>query len=253
MNIYQKLIEVRKAVPYLQKAAEGQQYKYVSSSQVLSAIRAKMDELELLLIPRVTSKEVSSQTIEYKDKEGNVTKKTTTYFTELCMEFKWVNAENPEETITCGWYGQGVDVAGEKGVGKAMTYAEKYFLLKSFNIATDKDDPDAFQGKLEGGGRPKKYTPKQTPPPTANKPASPDPMQGVVTPKPATEPQRKRLFAMSKKAELTQADLKLLVEQLTGKTSTADLTSEDIQKCFNDLEVIIQAKESREGEEMPNE
>jgi hypothetical protein len=252
VNIYQKLIEVRKAVPYLQKSAEGKQYKYVSSSQALGAIRSKMDEAGLLLIPKVTGKEVSSHIIEYKEKDGNVTKITPTYFTELSMEFTWVNAEKPDEQIVCPWYGQGVDIAGEKGVGKAMTYAEKYFILKQFNVPTDKDDPDAFQGKLEGGGGTKKYTPKQTPPPTANKPASPDPMQGVVTPKPATEPQRKRLFAMSKKAGLEQADLKLLVEQLTGKTSTADLTSEDIQKCFADLEVIIRAKDSKQ-EEIPNE
>jgi hypothetical protein len=244
LNIYQKLIEVRKAVPYLQKAAEGQQYKYVSSSQVLSSIRAKMDELELLLIPRVVSKEVSSHTIDYKDKEGNVTKKTTTYFTELCMEFKWVNAENPEETIACGWYGQGVDIAGEKGVGKAMTYAEKYFMLKSFNIATDKDDPDAFQEKADGGKKdqPKKDAPKQPAPPQTGINSRPYPSEE----KPATEPQRKRLFALGKKAGLAQEDLKLLVEQVTGKTSTADLSNEDIQKCFNDLEVIIQAKEIKE-------
>jgi hypothetical protein len=30
-----------------------------------------------------------------------------------------------------------------------MTYAEKYFLLKFFNIATDKDDTDSFQKKNE--------------------------------------------------------------------------------------------------------
>jgi hypothetical protein len=66
----------------------------------------------------------------------------------------WVNAENPEETIECPWYGQGVDIAGEKGVGKALTYAEKYFILKQFNIATDKDDPDAFQGKAESYRKP---------------------------------------------------------------------------------------------------
>ena len=40
------------------------------------------------------------------------------------------------------FYGQGVDISGEKGVGKALTYAEKYFLLKFFNIPTDEADPD---------------------------------------------------------------------------------------------------------------
>lgn len=149
MNIYQKLIEVRKAVPYLKKGNKGEQYSYTSSSQVVAAIREKMDELGLLLIPRIIDKNVRTETVEFKDKNGNVNKKTTTYFTELTMEFKWINAENPEETMIVPFYAQGVDRAGEKGVGKALTYAEKYFFLKQFNIATDNDDPDAFQQKVE--------------------------------------------------------------------------------------------------------
>jgi hypothetical protein len=150
MNIYQKLIEVRKTVPYLQKENSGAQYKYVSSSQVLANIREKMDELGLVLVPAVTGHNVRESVFEGRDKEGNVIKRTTTYFTELDMTMTWVNAENPEEKVSCPWYGQGVDIAGEKGVGKALTYAEKYFMLKSFNIATDKDDPDAFQRKHDG-------------------------------------------------------------------------------------------------------
>ena len=39
MNIYQKLVEVRKAVPYLKKEARGNQYNYTASSQVLASVR----------------------------------------------------------------------------------------------------------------------------------------------------------------------------------------------------------------------
>lgn len=146
MNIYQKLIEVRKCVPYLQKEAKGHQYNYVSSSQVLAAVRQKLDEVGLILMPEVIGHNVIGDMVESTDKYNNI-KHTTTYFTELDIKFMWVNADNPDETIALTWYGQGVDIAGEKGVGKALTYAEKYFLLKQFNIATDKDDPDSFQGK----------------------------------------------------------------------------------------------------------
>lgn len=131
-------------VPYLQKESTGAQYKYVGSSQVLAAVRDKLDELGLLLIPSVTDTNVIPETVEYLDKDGKP-KKTTTYFTELTMNMTWVNAESPEETISAPWYAQGVDIAGEKGVGKALTYAEKYFMMRQFNIPSDKDDPDAFQ------------------------------------------------------------------------------------------------------------
>lgn len=150
MNIFQKLVEVRKAVPYLQKSQQGQQYQYVGSSQVLAAVREKMDELQLLLIPSITDKTLHLSAIEQFNKDSDKPfKRTTTYFTELEMKMTWVNAEKPEEKIEIPWYAQGVDIAGEKGVGKALTYGEKYFLLKQFNISTDKDDPDAFQEKQE--------------------------------------------------------------------------------------------------------
>lgn len=147
MNIYEKLLEVRKAVPYLQKESQGQQYKYTGSSQVLASVRKKLDDLGLLLITRVVGHQLHTETVEYMDRDKP--KKTTTYFTELELEMEWVNVENPAETIKIPFYAQGVDIAGEKGVGKALTYGEKYFILKEFNIATDKDDPDSFQRKYE--------------------------------------------------------------------------------------------------------
>ena len=64
------------------------------------------------------------------------------------VAFTWVNAEKPSETIVSAWVGQGLD-SGEMGVGKALTYAEKFYLLKFFQIPTDKFDPDAFQGRQE--------------------------------------------------------------------------------------------------------
>lgn len=157
MNIYEKLIEVRKAVPYLQKEAKGHQYNYVSSSQVLSAVRRRMDEVGLMLIPTITNTKVTAEN------DG----KRTTYFTELWIDFTWVNAEKPDETVKSSWYGQGIDIAGERGVGKALTYAEKYYLLKTFNIATEKDDPDSFQDKQEstnGRRESRKPAPAEKPP-----------------------------------------------------------------------------------------
>jgi hypothetical protein len=150
MNIYQKLIEVRKAVKYLEKKNEGYEYKYVSSSQTLASVKSKMDELGLLLIPSVTDKNLTQDIYEKKYKDE--IKRKVDYFTELEIDFTWVNAEKPEEQIVSHWYGQGLDT-GEKGVGKALTYAEKYYLLKFFNIPTDKDDPDSFQEKIDGNNK----------------------------------------------------------------------------------------------------
>lgn len=139
LNIFQKLLEVRKSVIYLQKESQGHQYQYTGSSQVLAAVRTKLDELGLYL---------TCEVIGHNIIDGKTAKGGREVTTELDLEFTWINVENPEEKVKIKWYGQGVDNA-EKGVGKALTYAEKYFMLKQFNIATDKDDPDSFQEKAE--------------------------------------------------------------------------------------------------------
>lgn len=144
-TLLRKLVEVRKAVPYLKKSSTGHQYNFVGSSNVLAAVREKLDEMGLVLFPKVVSREVTQTIVENKDKYGNV-KNSITYFTELFLEYTWFDSESGESYVV-PFYAQGIDTNNEKGVGKCLTYAEKYFLLKSFNIPTDQDDPDAFQQK----------------------------------------------------------------------------------------------------------
>jgi len=213
MNIYQKLIEVRKAVPYLEKVNEGYQFKFVSSSQTLASLKAKMDELQLLLIPSVTSKNLIEKTsISAKE-----------HLTEIEIDFTWVNAEKPDETIKCHWYGQGLDT-GEKGVGKALTYAEKYFMLKFFNIPTDKDDPDSFQEKLDNKNGDSKTT-------AARSNAKGKDISGNVT-----GDQLKRMYTMITNAEIDEEKFK---EWLYGQykiKSSKELTKVQMNEVFEILE-----------------
>lgn len=139
MNIYQKMVAIRQAVPYLQKAENGPQYQYVSSSQTVSAVRDLLNKHGIFLKTEMLGQEL---------KEFHTAKGALQFMTTVHMRFTWINAENQEEQIVSLWEGQGVD-NGEKGIGKAATYAEKYFILKTFNIPTDKDDPDAYQAKVE--------------------------------------------------------------------------------------------------------
>jgi len=139
LNIYQRLSNVRKTCGYIKKENEGYQFKYVSSSQTLGHLHNAINENGLILIPEIVSQDLQETTNQKGNKE---------VFTKLSMVFTWVNIDNPDEKIICQWTAQGLDNA-EKGIGKALTYAEKYFLLKFFNIATDKDDPDKFQEKMD--------------------------------------------------------------------------------------------------------
>jgi hypothetical protein len=135
MSVHQKLIAVRKAIPAVQKDGRNAYhgFNYASSSAVLYSVRSLLDEHGLLLVPEM----LNGKSTPHETSGGK-----RHLLTEVNMRYTWVDVDNPSDKVECLWYGQGVDDA-EKGVGKAATYAEKYFLLKFFNIPTDADDPDS--------------------------------------------------------------------------------------------------------------
>lgn len=61
------------------------------------------------------------------------------------MRFTWIDTESGEQDVNL--FGANGQNDWEKGLGSALTYAERYFLLKFFHIATDKDDVDNEQRK----------------------------------------------------------------------------------------------------------
>lgn len=145
MSLYDKLLAMQIAVDAVIKDGKNQsdKYDFASDENVLDRFRPLMDENKLLLIPSITGFNVS---------EGTTRSGTSRYFTELTLSMVWRDVESGEE-LSIPWYAQGVDLAGEKGVGKALTYAEKYFLLKFFHVPTKKDDPDGEERTRTGEKR----------------------------------------------------------------------------------------------------
>ena len=85
-----------------------------------------MNELKLLLVPATKNGRVH---------EGVTKSGTTRFLTEIDKEFIWIDCETGEN-YAVPFYAQGVELAGEKGVGNAETYAEKNFLLSSIHPNT---------------------------------------------------------------------------------------------------------------------
>lgn len=150
MNLYQKLVEIRKEVINFSKDTESFGYKYVSGSQAIAKIREKMDSLEVLLVPEVKS--TISSTYDYVNAKG---KECTDHIVSGEMSYKWINAENPDETLTVPWqlYGAQDDIS--KAFGSGLTYSERYFILKFFQAPTDADDPDSRNTSDRGKGNKK--------------------------------------------------------------------------------------------------
>ncbi|KRE33264.1 ERF family protein [Paenibacillus sp. Soil724D2] len=138
MNLYQKIVEVRKVAEGFSKDGASYGYKYVTGNQVLGKIKNKMNELNLLLFPSTTVGEHSLHA--YKTAKG---KDALDFVVKGEMSYTWINGDEPAERETISWayYGQQDDIS--KAYGSALTYSERYFILKCLGLPTDEDDPDA--------------------------------------------------------------------------------------------------------------
>jgi hypothetical protein len=143
MNLHEKLVEVRKSIDSFIKDTDGYGYKYVSGSQILEKIKKKMDELGILL----------EQHLLYPA----INQSAKGYLITSQMKMTWVNAEKPDDKIDVNWFCTGEQKDPSQAFGSALTYSERYFLLKFFGAPTDEDDPDKLlKDKIKDEVKPKK-------------------------------------------------------------------------------------------------
>lgn len=124
LNIHQRILGIMGELHYIAKGDQrvNGQYKFVSHDQVSAKVHPLLVKYGVTVAPSVAS----------FTQDGN---RSTV---KLVVPF--VNADNPSDFICSEWYGQGID-PGDKGIGKAVSYAYKYALLKTFCLETG-DDPD---------------------------------------------------------------------------------------------------------------
>lgn len=135
MNIYQKINEVMKNIEYLTKddqvAFGTTKYKAISEEKVTTAVREQLVKQGIVIVT------VEQQS---ENKELIRTDKTVNMLTSVHVKYRIQNIDDVKDYIEVESNGTGVDTQ-DKGVGKAMTYAYKYMLLRTFAIPTG-EDPD---------------------------------------------------------------------------------------------------------------
>ncbi len=143
LNLFQKIADVKANIDGFTKDAKSYNYSYVSGSQVLHRIRNKMIENNLLLIPKTTEENYKQIQVTRFNQKAKREITVTEFVVEMKLTYIWINADKPEEQLEIPFYtvGQQDDVSKAHGTG--LTYAERYFLMKFFNIPTDEDDADA--------------------------------------------------------------------------------------------------------------
>ena len=140
MNIYEKLSNITtdlKAVAKNLQVGEGKyQYKAVSEIDVLNAVKPLEAKYKVYSYP-CKREVIESGIIESVNYKGELKKNQ---FLRIETTYRFVNIEEPTEFIETTTYGDGID-SQDKAPGKAMTYGDKYALLKAYKIMTG-DDPD---------------------------------------------------------------------------------------------------------------
>ena len=139
LNLYQKLLVIQKKINGLGKDKKSNTYSYVTGDKVLGEIKPLMNELGLILKQEVIS--IHNERMDYKTGIGTAYEKPKSeILSKVMMQFTWIDTETGDKDVNL--FGANGQNDWEKGLGSALTYAERYFLLKFFHIATDEDDID---------------------------------------------------------------------------------------------------------------
>lgn len=235
MNLYQKIVEVRKVAEGFTKDGSSYGYNYVTGNQVLSKIKDKMNELNLLLIP--STKIGEHHTHAYKTAKG---KDALDFVVKGEMSYTWINGDEPDqrEVISWAYYGQQDEIS--KAYGSALTYSERYFLLKCLGLPTDEDDPDAKKEGPKANNAPSapqgSYNrPSNPPTQTTNQPAR-TAASAPASPEKVSEPQLKMIGRLKNERKISDEDYRELLTANYGVSSTKDLSKRQASEFIKYLQ-----------------
>ena len=164
LNIYEKMSLITEEIGVVEKNLKVQvnktnSYQAVSERDILDAVKPLEKKYRVYSFPvdrKIIDNDILTKEVEYN---GAVTK-TNTLYMRLEITYRFINIDNSTEYIDIKTYGDGLDT-GDKAPGKAMTYGDKYALMKGYKISTG-DDPDKDPSPEQGYKKDEvKATPKQ--------------------------------------------------------------------------------------------
>jgi len=139
LNIYQRINAVMKAVEYVKKDATVDTgrgtYSAVSHDMVLAVLRKEM--VAQGIVTRV--EQLKSEVLVFADKSKEI--KQHLYSGDYAVHFH--NMDKPDDCLTVTVNGHAADNQ-DKAPGKAMSYAVKYAMLKTFGLETGENDEGRF-------------------------------------------------------------------------------------------------------------
>lgn len=165
LNIYQRMSlatdKIRRVAKNLTvQASKTTSYKAVSETDILDAVKPVEVECGIYSYPYQRTI-LDTQVLETETQQGYTRKQM---FMRIESTYRFINVDNPQEYIDITSYGDGID-SGDKLTGKAMTYCDKYALMKAYKISTG-DDPDQnaseeLKSASKGNGKKQSATQQQ--------------------------------------------------------------------------------------------
>lgn len=153
LNLWQKLAKVRDISDVVAKNKSGYGYRYVSEDELLTKVKAGLSKYHVSIYPMLDQQSFSVERRDFfKKKYDKATQSwiddpQSEYCVRGCINFRIVNDDQPEDTQVVPWVLVGSQTDDAQAFGAALTYANRYFFLKFFNIATPDDDPDEWKRK----------------------------------------------------------------------------------------------------------
>lgn len=142
MNIFEKMSAVTNEITAVAKNLNvgygRSSYKATGEADVLAAVKPAEAKNRIYSYP-VEREIVESGVLTSTKADGSESKQN---FLRVRVVYRFVDMDDPATYIDIVTYGDGID-PGDKAPGKAMTYADKYALLKAYKIITG-DDPDQY-------------------------------------------------------------------------------------------------------------
>ena len=199
-------------------------YKAVSEAAVLNAIKPLLKKHGLVIFP--VGIKIQENFQEYQGKYGI----TQRFMSELHAKYKIVDIDTGEfeilETV-----GYGAD-SQDKGSGKAMTYAYKALIQKTFCLFSGEDTDNEHSDDIEKKNSHENHRPQQPAnlPPEWQKQAEQLGHAGVISVN-----QAKRIFAI---AGGNQDAIKKVISKY-GYTGTKDIAIKDYSNICRDIEMEV--------------
>ena len=212
MNIHQKIDAITAELAVVAKnltvqTGKDRSYKAVGERDIIDAVKPLEHKYGVMSYP-VSREILDDETLTSESTGYNGTPVVkTTFYIKIRTKYRFVNIEAPEEYIETETISDGID-SGDKGGGKAMTYGDKYALMKVYKISTGEDPDQTASVETKYA----QNTPEKAPK-TPEKPSEPNQR--------ATAAQIKTIGIMAEKAGLTiSAITKKPLEEFTVDEAT---------------------------------